>query len=111
VLATEIALADGHWSRLWGLLPVAPANFSQGRGLWIVPCRGVHTLGMRYPIDVVYLDKNGVVLHAERNLAPWRFAPVKVQSASVLELPAGLLTETATTVGDTIEVRVERKRK
>jgi len=86
---------------------VAPSDFGDGRALWIVPCRGVHTLGMRFPIDAVYLDRAGIVVHAEPHLTPWRFAPVKLNSAGVVELPAGTLTKTGTTVGDTIEIRLK----
>ena len=54
-LATALAVADTHWTRLRGLLGLSPNDFGNGRGLWIVPCRGVHTLGMGFAIDVVYL--------------------------------------------------------
>jgi hypothetical protein len=52
-LATALGVADTHWTRLRGLLGVAVGDFRNGYGLWIVPCHGVHTLGMGFPIDVV----------------------------------------------------------
>ncbi len=58
-LATRLAIADGHWSRLRGLMGRSPATFRSGDGLWILPCKGVHTMGMRFPIDVVYLTQTG----------------------------------------------------
>ncbi len=91
------------------MLPVAPGDFGYGRALWIVPCRGVHTLGMRFPIDALYLDKRGIVIHAEEHLRPWRFAAVKANGASVLELPAGTLAKMATCAGDTIEIRIQQE--
>jgi uncharacterized membrane protein (UPF0127 family) len=103
-LATRLAVAETHWSRLCGLIGKAPGNFAQGRGLWIVPCRGVHTLGMRFPIDVIYLSRDNVVLHLERGLPPWRFAPVRFQAASVLELPEDTVRSTGTTIGDQLEI-------
>src|SRR5215831_4469245 len=69
-LATELVLADTHWSRLCGLLCASSQEFHTGRGLWITPCRGVHTLAMRFPIDVIYLDRRQVVVHVEKNLFP-----------------------------------------
>ena len=56
-LATALAVADTHWTRLRGLLGLSSSDFRNGSGLWIVPCHGVHTLGMGFPIDVVYLDR------------------------------------------------------
>jgi uncharacterized protein len=104
LLANSLALADTHWSRLRGLLGTSPSDFRNGRGLWIVPCRGVHTWAMRFPIDVVYLDRGRTVIHIERDLKPWRFAPVRMQAASVLELPCQTVAETGTAVGDRIEI-------
>jgi len=107
-LATELALADTHWSRLRGLLGSSDREFRNGRGLWITPCRGVHTLAMSFPIDVVYLDRAGMVVHLEQNLSPWRFAPVRLQAASVIELPCRTVASTGTAVGDKIEIKVTR---
>ena len=67
-LATSLATAQTHWSRLVGLLGASEDDFRNGCGLWIRPCRGVHTLAMRFPIDVVYLDPAGTVVHLERAL-------------------------------------------
>jgi hypothetical protein len=105
-LATKLTLADTHWSRLRGLLGASDIDFCQGRGLWITPCRGVHTLAMRFPIDVVYLDRAGTVVHLEQNLPPWRFAPVRMQATSVIELPCQTVASTETAVGDKIEITV-----
>jgi uncharacterized membrane protein (UPF0127 family) len=79
-------------------------TFPPGQGLWIVPSRGVHTLAMRFPIDVVYLDEDRRVVHLELNLKPWRVAPVKLQTASVLELPGNTLGPSGTMIGDEVEI-------
>ena len=109
-LATALAVADTHWTRLRGLLGMAPDDFRNGFGLWIVPCHGVHTLGMGFPIDVVYLDRTNTVIHIQRDLRPWRFAPVRRQAASVLELPCQTAVETRTDVGDRIEITMGKDR-
>jgi hypothetical protein len=106
-LATSLAVAQTHWSRLRGLLGTSPDDFRNGCGLWIRPCRGVHTLAMRFPIDVVYLDRAGTVVHLEHNLQPWRFSPVRMQAASVLELPSHTVASTETAVGDRIEIKLK----
>ena len=103
-LATSLALADTHWTRLRGLLGLGADDFCNGCGLWIVPCHGVHTLGMGFPIDVAYIDRGMKVIHMERGLRPWRFASIRSAAASVLELPSGSLAATGTQLGDTIEI-------
>ena len=62
------------------------------------------TRRMRFPIDVVYLDGDKVVIHLEENLKPWRLAPVRLRAASVLELPDRTLSSTQTAIGDRIEI-------
>ena len=103
-LAKHLGVAQTHWSRLRGLLGTSEDDFRNGRGLWIRPCRGVHTLAMNFPIDVVYLDSANTVLHFESSLQPWRFAPIRLNAASVLELPSHTIAETETALGDRIEI-------
>ncbi len=103
-LATSLSVAGTHWSRLRGLMGRHAASFPAGNGLWIIPSRGVHTLAMRFPIDVLYLDRDKHVVHVEENLKPWRVAKVSMQTASVLELPGNTLKSSGTAVGDEIEI-------
>ena len=105
-LATNLSMAGTHWSRLRGLMGKDAASFPAGNGLWIIPSRGVHTLAMRFPIDVVYLDRDQHVVHVEENLKPWRLAKVSMRTASVLELPGNTLKSSGTAVGDEIEIAV-----
>jgi len=103
-LASHLVVADTYWSRLAGLMALGPAKFPAGRGLWIVPSHGVHTFGMRFPIDVAYLDDKKHIIYLAHNLKPWRVAPVSMKAASVIELPENTLKATGTTVGDKIEI-------
>jgi uncharacterized membrane protein (UPF0127 family) len=103
-LATNLMLADTHWSRFRGLIAMDATDFQHGSGLWIVPCRGVHTFGMRFAIDVVYLNAEQKVVYVQENLRPWRMAPIRLAAASVVELPPGAIGKTQTGVGDVIDV-------
>src|SRR3954466_1721258 len=87
VLAECADVAASSWRRMRGLLG-RPALMA-GQGLLIVPCQGVHTLGMGYPIDVVHLDRDGVVRKVLHAVKPWRLGPLVWRSRLVLELPAG----------------------
>ena len=106
-LSTRLSTACTHWTRLRGLIGTAAADFTTGSGLWIAPCRGVHTFAMSFPIDVLYLDSQDVVIHLETNLRPWRLAAVKARAKSVLELPSGCISATGTTCGDKIMIVME----
>ncbi len=103
-LANHLRRADTHLSRLVGLMGTPPGALSSGNGLWIVPCHGVHTFGMRYPIDLVYLNQEFEVVHTEENVRPWRVAAVWMESATVLELPPHTIYQTGTSIGDHIEI-------
>src|SRR5579862_2731351 len=107
-LATALAVADTHWTRLRGLLGLRANDFRNGSGLWIVPCHGVHTLGMGFAIDVVYLDQALTVIHTEAQLRPWRIAPVRRDSLSVLELPCSTITQTQTAIGDKVVITLAK---
>jgi len=105
-LATRLSVAGTHWSRLRGLMCTQDSQFRAGDGLWIVPCRGIHTLAMRFPIDVLYLDSNRLVVHINYALKPWRLGRISLRAASVLELPRETLRPSGTALGDEIEIAV-----
>ncbi len=105
-LANDLSVADSHWSRLKGLLGTSQEAFGGGKGLWIVPCHGVHTLAMRYSIDVVYLDAERKVVRLEENVKPFRFTPLCLDAETVLELPTHTICHTRTEVGDMVEIRL-----
>src|SRR5437879_11796658 len=108
-LSSDLRIASSHISRLLGLMFTSPDSFGFGSGLWIVPSHGVHTLFMRFSIDVVYLNKEDVVVYLEENVKPWRMAPLVMEAATVLELPAHTIWNTGTAVGDQIENAFDKK--
>jgi len=78
--------ADTYWARLLGLH--AYRRLPWHAGLYLAPCKAVHTMGLRYAIDVVFLDRHRRVIRRRDSLPPWRCA-VCSRAASVVELPAG----------------------
>ncbi|HYG43590.1 MAG TPA: DUF192 domain-containing protein [Bordetella sp.] len=80
----RLVCARGALGRLFGLLCRSRAPGPR-TGLWLSPCWAVHTLGMRYSIDVAFVDRHGHVLRMARNLRPWRWAWCP-GAASVVEL-------------------------
>ena len=102
ILATDVKVADTLFTRMKGLLGKAELPF--GEALWIKPCFSVHTFFMKFPIDVIFLNKTNQVIAAVRNLKPNRMTRLYPQSFSVLELPTGTIDASNTEVGDEIEI-------
>ena len=100
VLADRADIADTSAKRRTGLLK--HSGLLQGEGLWIAPCEGVHTFGMKFPIDVLFLNKKKKILKARPDMVRGRIA-FSLRAYSVLELPAGTLAQTGTVAGDQLE--------
>src|SRR6266511_5164975 len=101
-LAGDLKLADTALLRLKGLL--GRTSLHPGEGLWIKPCKGVHTFGMKFPIDIIFLDRNNFVVSIVRDLPPNRLTPLSFKAVSVLELPSKTVEMTAAGIGDEIEI-------
>ena len=99
LLASAAEVADRGAARRKGLL--GRAGLGEGEGLWIVPCESVHTIGMRFAIDLVYLDRSRRVKKVRGSVPAWRISACLL-AHSVLELPAGTIERTGTTAGDRI---------
>jgi uncharacterized protein len=101
LVAGNVEHARGHWSRFWGLM--GRRSLPEGRGMLIEPCNSVHTMFMRFPIDVVFLDGEDRVLKISRDMKPFRFA-VGRGSRRVLEVPAGWCERVGLDEGDQLEI-------
>ena len=104
LIASRVTVATRKVDRAIGLLKYS--NLAPGEGLLITPCRGVHTCGMRFTIDIVALDEAGTIVDAVPELAPWRIRLPRRGAVSVLELPAGSLSRTHTERGHRIELQL-----
>jgi len=101
LLGEYVAEARTPLARTKGLL--GTVTLPRGGGLWIFPCRSIHSFGMRYEFDAIFLDGDGTVVGAYPRFRKNRFSRIFRRASGVLELPAGTIFRTATQVGDLIE--------
>ena len=101
IVCERCTLADGPLTRMRGLL--GRSGMESGEGLLLKPAGSVHTYFMRFPIDVVFLDREGVVVAITDSLVPWRAAS-KRGAKAVLELPAGESSRRGLAVGDRLQL-------
>jgi len=97
-LALDVMSADTHLSRLKGLL--GTLRLKSDEGIWIIPSQGIHTVGLRFAIDLIYLDEDYRVIETVESLGKFRIGPIRMKSASVLELPTRTIYASQTQVGD-----------
>lgn len=101
-LALSVTCASTTGARLRGLL--GKLRLRPDEGVWLVPSRGIHTVGMLFPIDVIYLDELKRVIHVVEYMRPFRFSRISLSGASVLELPAHTIYASHTKVGDQLAI-------
>ena len=102
ILGEQIGVADTSLSRMAGLL--GKSSLAPATGLLIVPSQAVHSFGMRFPIDVLFVDRHSKVIHIQPSMAPCRITGLHWSAHSVLELPAGAIAQTCTAVGDELRM-------
>jgi len=101
-LASNLEIADTGAKRNKGLL--GRKGLEEGAGLWITPCESVHTIGMQFSIDLVYLDRKLRVRKVRDAVPPWRLSACLL-AHSILELPSGTIAATQTGKGDLLEFK------
>jgi len=99
-LALRVAPADTLLLRLEGLL--GRIRLKPDDGIWLVPSRGIHTFGMLFAIDLIYLDAANRVIHLIEHLGPFRISPIRIKCASILELPSRAIYASNTQIGDNL---------
>jgi uncharacterized membrane protein (UPF0127 family) len=100
LLTTHAGIANTSELRRRGLLK--HTSLEEGDGLWIAPCEAVHCFGMKFVIDVIYLNKQKKILKMRPNMGKNRIS-FCLTAHSVLELPAGTIEKTGTLVGDELD--------
>jgi hypothetical protein len=97
-LGLRVAPADTIASRLRGLL--GRLGWHPEDGIWLVPSHGIHTIGMLFALDLVYLDASNRVIHLVEHLGPFRISPIRMRCASILELKSRAIYASNTQIGD-----------
>jgi uncharacterized membrane protein (UPF0127 family) len=103
-LSLSVTAADTIFARLRGF--IGRLKLGSDEGIWLVPSRGVHTVGVLVPLDLIYLDENYRVIHLIEYFPTFRIAPLRIQAESVLELPTHTIYSSQTQLGDQLVICV-----
>jgi len=97
-LGLRVTAADTWLMRLRGAL--GRIGMKPDDGIWLAPSNGIHTIGMLFPLDLIYLDDANRVIHVVEHLGPCRISPIRIGCASILELESRAIYSSGTRVGD-----------
>ena len=98
IIAEEVSIADSFFARMTGLL--LHRELPESQGMLIIPCKQVHTLGMKFSIDVVFLSEENQVLGICDSMSPGKISGYIRKAARVLELKAGVAEKNAIKIND-----------
>ena len=102
IIAHNLTEAATFFRRLRGLM--FTSHLSDGHALIITPCTGIHTFFMRYPIDVLFLDKNLTVIRSYPSMKPYRLSSPAKKARHAVELPAGTMKKLFIEEGDQLKI-------
>ncbi|MFH1127854.1 MAG: DUF192 domain-containing protein [Candidatus Omnitrophota bacterium] len=102
ILAQDVQVADTLFSRMRGLL--GKKELKSGQAIVLKPCNSIHTFFMRFPIDVVFVNKDNKVVKTIPGLKPFCLSGIYFSSSFAIELPAGTIQANLTEQTDTLEL-------
>ena len=107
IICRNELMARGFFQRLTGMLT---RKFS-GKldGIVFENCNTIHTFGMRFSLDVLFVDRNNVIIKIQKNMAPWKTASAGIKKCTAIELPAGTADMVMCKTGDIIEFNDEKQ--
>lgn len=100
IIGSKVRMADTAWTRMVGLLNTAHLN--PGEGLIITQCNSIHMFFMKYPIDVIFVDKSGAVVGLVQDIKPFRLSRIYFRAHLAIELPSGTIAQNNVQSNDTI---------
>lgn len=101
VILSDLSFCDTFFKRLRGLMG---QNIDKESGVIILPCNSIHTMFMKEPIDVLFIDDNGIIIKTLWNLAPWRFIGIVNEAVGVVEGKSGSFSKLLR-VGDKVYIQ------
>lgn len=101
VLSDNCRMAEDFRTRLIGLLD--RSEIQPGEALVITPCQQIHMFFMKFPIDVIFVDRTDTVVGLVENIQPFALSPIIRNSYRAIEVPVGTITQTRTCMGDSIQ--------
>jgi uncharacterized membrane protein (UPF0127 family) len=107
LLASQVEIADSFPRRVVGLL--GRRALHPGGGLWLFPSNAIHTIGMRFAIDVVMLSRNATVVKVCERVRPFSIVWPNLRAQSVLELPAHTIAKSCTAAGDLLQIEIAER--
>ncbi len=102
LIADTGSLARSPLKRMIGLL--GRGSLNSGEALAITPCRSIHMLFMKLPLDVIFIDRANTVVGLCPNIRPFQFSSFFPQAHSAIETPAGTIAASRTQMGDNIQI-------
>lgn len=101
LIADNIGLANTMITRFVGLMN--KKKLEDNEGILLTPCSSIHMMFMKFPLDIVFLDKKNKVIKIIENIKPWKISPVVFMAQSVLELPSGTVSKIGLKINDILD--------
>lgn len=102
IIGNEIIYANTPYRRFIGLMGKKEIN--DGQGVFLTPCNSIHMMFMKFPIDLIFVDRKNKIIHMTENIQPWKISRIVFMAQSVLELPVGTISKTMSEVGDILSI-------
>ena len=101
-VASHVEIAQNPWARMKGLL--GASSFPLNEALIITRCQSIHMFFMKFPIDVIFCDRQNKVIGLCERLKPFCLSPIFFKASYAIELPSGIIASSKTQVGDQIQL-------
>lgn len=103
IIVEKFHIAQTFWQRLFGLITYK--TLPDNEGMILINSNGIHTLFMRFPIDVLYVNEYYQIIEVYRDVKPWKLLPIRKKAKYVIEIPAGTIANSRTKKGHRVIIR------